>query len=65
MDEIINQEKTDEELNEYGNKVIDLLKPLNKAEKWKVLDSLLSSLTDILKQEGIIITKEKWKQNPQ
>ena len=57
-EEIIKQEKSNEELNEYGDKVIDLLNPLNKAEKWKVLDSLLKSLNDILKQDGIVISKE-------
>jgi len=60
-EELIKQEKTDEELSNYGNKVIDLLEKLNPVEKFKVIDSLFHSLLDILKKEGIIIQMEKKK----
>jgi hypothetical protein len=53
---IIKQEKSDKELTEnYADKIIDLLRGLNIAEKYKVINSLRSSLLDIIKQEGIII----------
>ncbi len=55
MEEIIKQEKSDEELNEHANSIIDSLSKLNIAEKYKVISSLYNSLTDAIKQEGIII----------
>lgn len=58
-EEIIKQEKTDKELSEYGSKVIDLLEPLNEVEKFKVIDSLYTSLLDVLKEAGIVIKVEK------
>lgn len=55
VNEIIKQEKTDSELNVFAGKIIDLLEPLNKVEKFKVIDSLFHSLLDVLKEEGIMI----------
>lgn len=54
---IITQEKSNLELSKYGDKVIDLLKQLNKAEKLIVVEGLYESLIDLLKVEGIIIRK--------
>ncbi len=56
---IIKQKKTNEELNELASKIIDLLESCNSAEKYKVISSLFNSLKDILKREGIIISKEE------
>ena len=56
--EIIKQEKTDEELKKLSTQIIALLKDCNSAEKYKVISSLFESLKDILKEEGIIISKE-------
>ena len=63
MSGIVKQEKTDKELTNYANRVIDLLEPLNPVEKFKVVDGLFHSLLDVLKQEGIVIQfkKEKMK----
>ena len=52
---VIKQEKSDEELTEYADTVISLLNPLNVAEKYKVINSLHSSLLDLIKSEGIVI----------
>ena len=57
-EEIIKQEKTNEELNELSNKIIDSLKDCNLAEKYKIISCLFSTLKDIIKKEGIIISKE-------
>ncbi len=59
MNEIIKQVKTDEELKKLSSEIIDLLKDCNSAEKYKIIHSLFTSLTDVLKEEGIIIFKEK------
>ena len=56
--EIIKQKKTNEELNNLSNKIIDSLKDCNLAEKYKIISCLFSTLKDIIKKEGIIISKE-------
>lgn len=52
MAEIIEQEKTDEELMEVSSEIIDLLKDFNIAEKYKVISTLFDSLKDTIKSEG-------------
>jgi len=52
---IIKQEKSDEKLTEFADTVISLLNTLNVAEKYKVINSLHSSLLDLIKSEGIVI----------
>ena len=58
MDKVILQEKTDEELNEYSNKIIDMLKDLNISEKYKVISCLYNSLVDTIKDEGGMIVEK-------
>lgn len=55
FEEVIEQEKSNEELVEYGRKIIDLLKPLNKVEKLKVIAAAHHSLVELLQQQGVII----------
>lgn len=58
MSETITQKRTDKELTDYCDLVINLLSPLNIAEKYKVVKTLYDSLLDAIKQEGILIENE-------
>lgn len=52
-EDIIRQEKTNEELIQASDRVIDLLTDFNPAEKFKIISSLFDSLKDTIKEEGI------------
>ena len=56
---VIKQEKTNEELMECSDRIIDVITDLNVAEKYKVLNSLLTSLIELLKEKGMIISEEE------
>jgi hypothetical protein len=58
MSETITQKRSEKELKDYCDLVINLLSPLNIAEKYKVVKTLYDSLLDTIKQEGIIIEYE-------
>jgi len=55
------QQKSDKELMEKTDKIIDSLKEFNVAEKYKIICCLYNSLVDTLKEQGIIIVGEKVK----
>ncbi len=57
----IRQEKSDKELNEISSEIIDLIesKGLNFTEKYKIISTLHSSLTDIITKSGGIIQEGK------
>lgn len=52
---VIKQEISNKELIEYSNNIINYLSKLNIAEKYKVINSLHSTLLDLIKEEGIVI----------
>lgn len=54
--------KTDEELIQKGDEIIDSLDSFNQAEKYRVLKSLLISLKEIIEKEGGQIEFEGVKQ---
>ena len=57
----IGQNKSDKELNKIASEIIDLIesKDLNLAEKYKIISSLHSSLTDTITKSGGIIQEEE------
>ena len=59
IEEIIESEKTDEEIMNTCEIIIDKLKSFNPVDKFRVIDALHVSLIDNLKQFGIIIKEEK------
>jgi len=59
MRKLIKQEKTNEYLEKKANGIIELLEDLNIAEKYKVIKSLLDSLFNIIRDEGIVIEINK------
>lgn len=60
MSKIVKQRKTDEELANASNRIIDLLKGYNWAERYKVIKSLYSSLLDLIQidMRGIIMESD-------
>ncbi len=62
MKKVIEQEKTDIELTQKCDEIIDSLKDFNLAEKYKIISNLFYGLKDAIKEEGfgvLEITKEK------
>jgi len=59
MDEIIKAEKTDKEIQNTCERIIDELRYFNPVDKFRVIDALHVSLIENLKQFGIIIKVEK------
>lgn len=57
--ETIQQKKSDKELKEYSDKIIDSLSDLNVVEKYKIISSLYHSLLNTIKSEGIIIEEDE------
>lgn len=53
MTEVIEQEKTNEELTQKSDEIIDSLKYFNVAEKYKIISNLFYSLKDVIKREGL------------
>ena len=51
--EELRQKKTDKELINKCNSIIDSLKGFNAVERYRILTSLQDSFMDVCKQEGI------------
>ena len=58
-EEVIKQVRSDFALQEVGNYIIEALSEFNYAEKYKIIESLYTSLKEILKEDGIIIQEVK------
>ncbi|MBU1082697.1 MAG: hypothetical protein KKB59_19585 [Spirochaetes bacterium] len=59
MNEVINQEKSNDNLRAMANCIIEDLKDYNEVEKYKIISSLYHSLLDTLKEQGIIVEELK------
>lgn len=56
--EKIKQEKSNKEIIDAENKIIDSLTDFNLAEKYKILKCLYLSVSNLIKKYGIIIEYE-------